>query len=335
MAKPTSSSKPASKSASKPASKGKKTSTTETTPVARPAIGKDDKALKEDAAAAPAPVAGKKRKSTTSPATGAAKDPEHDPETIKNTQKNSKTHAPAPKDAGKITPGVSLRSGDEEQDGGKSNKRAKVHVNKPAVTVEKTTEDVPLPVVASSSTASAGEKKGKGKGKKASKKDVEVDEDVTMTAAETVAVPPSATKPASSLKSALKSKSKSKKPIEESEDFIHGFSSSDGEDGNESVDDDDSDVDMDAGAGVKKVVAKDLPKVVEGDKAVEEKLSKAKRRGVSTSSTSISRSSKLSFVFRTHEPILCCFLATSSICRAKKRESSTSEGSLTDSTKRR
>jgi hypothetical protein len=333
MAKPTSSSKPASKSASKPASKGKKTSTTETTPVARPAIGKDDKALKEDAAAAPAPVAGKKRKSTTSPATGAAKDPEHDPETIKNTQKNSKTHAPAPKDAGKITPGVSLRSGDEEQDGGKSNKRAKVHVNKPAVTVEKTTEDVPLPVVASSSTASAGEKKGKGK--KASKKDVEVDEDVTMTAAETVAVPPSATKPASSLKSALKSKSKSKKPIEESEDFIHGFSSSDGEDGNESVDDDDSDVDMDAGAGVKKVVAKDLPKVVEGDKAVEEKLSKAKRRGVSTSSTSISRSSKLSFVFRTHEPILCCFLTTSSIHRAKRRESSTSEGSLTDSTKRR
>lgn len=334
MAKPTSSSKPASKSASKPASKGKKTSTAETTPVARPAIGKDDKALKEDAAAAaPAPVAGKKRKSTTSPATGAAKDPEHDPETIKNTQKNSKTHAPAPKDAGKITPGVSLRSGDEEQDGDKSNKRAKVHVNKPAVTVEKSTEDVPLPVVASSSTASVGEKKGKGQ--KASKKDVEVDEDVTMTAAETVAVPPSATKPASSLKSALKSKSKSKKPIEESEDFIHGFSSSDGEDGNESVDDDDSDVDMDAGAGVKKVVAKDLPKVVEGDKAVEEKLSKAKRRGVSSSSISISPSPKLSFVFRTGEPILCCFLTTSSIRRAKKRECFTSEGSLTDSTKRR
>lgn len=333
MAKPTLSSKPASKSASKPASKGKKTSTAETTPVARPAIGKDDKALKEDAAAAPAPVAGKKRKSTTSPATGAAKDPEHDPETIKNTQKNSKTHAPAPKDAGKITPGVSLRSGDEEQDGGKSNKRAKVHVNKPAVTVEKTTEDVPLPVVASSSTASAGEKKGKSK--KASKKDVEIEEDVTMTAAETVAVPPSATKPASSLKSALKSsKSKSKKPIEESEDFIHGFSSSDGE-GDESVDEGDSDVDMDAGAGVKKVVAKDLPKVVEGDKAVEEKLSKAKRRGVSSSSTSISPSPKPSFVFRTHEPILCCFLTTSSVCRAKRRECSTSEGSLTGSTRRR
>ena len=271
----------ASKTASKPASKGKTTTTASTlksTPVARPAIGKDDKALKEDVEASkPAAVAGKKRKSTTAAAsTSSAKDPEHDPETIKNTEKNSKSHSGAPKDASKITPGVATRSEDDHT--GKPNKRAKVHVSKPAVTVEKTTDEVPLPTVASSSSAgpaAASEKKGK---KPASSKKTQAE------SVEETAVAPSASKPASTLKSALKSKPKAKQPAATEEaDFIHGFSSSDGE-GDESEAEDDSDVDMDAGAvgaGEKKVLAGDLPKVVEGDKAVQEKLLKAKRRSVS------------------------------------------------------
>jgi hypothetical protein len=348
MAKPTSS-KTAPKTASKTASKGKKTTTaaapTSTTPVARPAIGKDDKALEEEAEAVPAHVAGKKRKSTSSSSTGLAKDPEHDPETIKNTQKNSKTHTLAPKDAGKITPGVSLRSSDDkdvEGASGKPNKRAKVHVNKPAVTEEKTIEDVPLPTVASSS--STGGKKSK---KTASKKDDE----------ETASIPASASKPASSLKSALKSNSKKTTP-DESDDFIHGFSSSDGEgDGEESVDEDDSDVDMDADAGVKKVVAKDLPKVVQGDKVVEEKLLKAKRKGVSLDSfprvffsflfftwhriilyriTLRRRSLALTLTPIFHFFILFIFdIDQLPLRRAKRRESSTWGGSLMGSTKRR
>ena len=64
-------------------------------------------------------------------------------------------------------------------------------------------------------------------------------------------------------------------------EFIHGFSSS-SENGGDSSDEDDSDVDMDAAGGEKSTIkAKDLPNVVEGDKEVQEKLGKAKKRSVS------------------------------------------------------
>jgi nucleolar protein 15 len=239
-------------------------------PVARPVIGKDDKALKDEAKTAEKPVS-RKRKSTSD---ADAKDPEHDPKTIENTSKNAKTKSAKP------TAVPSLRSDD------KPSKRAKVQVKNPAVTVEATQEEVPLPHVKKAETSSPASKGKAAKGKAVQK-------------AVTGDVAPSAEKPAEGLKSAMKggkaaAKPKSKagkkeaekedvemKDVAEGEDdaFIHGFSSSDGED---SSDEEDSDVDMEGAAkGAKKIEAKSLPNVVKDDKEIEQKLAKAKRRAVS------------------------------------------------------
>lgn len=335
------------KTASKPASKGKST-TKPTTPVARPAIGKDDKALKEDADAEasspnPAPVAGKKRKSSASSTGAGVKDPEHDPETIANTTKNSKSHSAAPKDAAKITEGVSTRS--ERDDKPSKSKKAKVHVNKPAVTEEKTTEEVPLPVVVASSS----------KGKKPSSKKTTTSTATTTAApeeedTEMTPIAPSASKPSAPLKSALKSKSKSnKKPAQTDAEFIHGFSSSSDEGESEDEDDSDVDVDMDAGKKEEKQVkAKDLPKVVEGDKTVQEKLEKAKKRSVSIRPRFSSLDSYFFAILRSSRAdsvaddffLLCSTLFFSvghgvTRSRARKKVYSTSEGSRMDSTRKR
>jgi nucleolin len=272
----TSTTKPTSAGAA--STKGKKTET-----VARPAIGKDDKDLKEEKkqAASTTTSASKKRKSpssstTDSTSTPAAKDPEHDIETLKNTEKNSKS-----KTKGIPTTSATTRSEDNQAttSASSSNKRTKVSVNQPAVTLEKTVEELELPKI-TKSPKSAGSKKTPA-----------------STTSDSVSneVAPSSTKPAKGLKSALKTTtptSSSKKPTTTSSskdvemkdaEFIHGFSSS-SENGGDSSDEDDSDVDMDASAdaGEKSTIkAKDLPKVVEGDKEVQEKLSKAKKRSVS------------------------------------------------------
>lgn len=152
----------------------------------------------------------------------------------------------------------------------------KVVIAKPAVTASTTTDEVPLPT-----TKKAAVSKGK---KVAGKKAVE---------AEKGAVQPSVEKPADGLKSALKKpaaedkvskkaapakKAPAKKAAQQDDDgFVHGFSSSEGEES----DDDDSDVDMDVGKGKSAAVdVKTLPTIAKDDKSVQRKLTKAKKKQV-------------------------------------------------------
>ena len=152
----------------------------------------------------------------------------------------------------------------------------KVVIAKPAVTASTTTDEVPLPT-----TKKATVSKGK---KAAGKKPVQ---------AVKGAVQPSVEKPAEGLKSALKKpvaedkvskkaapakKAPAKKAAQEEDDgFVHGFSSSEGEES----DDDDSDVDMDAGKGKSSTVdIKTLPTIAKDDKSVQRKLTKAKKKQV-------------------------------------------------------
>lgn len=229
----------------------------------RPVIAKDEKAMADDKKVAAASVSkGKKRKSTGD--SSSVKDPEHDPETVKNTEVNAKSvngSSTAP-------PPVPAKTRSETE---KPAKKSKVHVSKPAVTEAAKQDEIPLP-----SPAKPQSKKTKSSSKATSEH----------------VVAPSAEKPADGLKSALKKGPSSKKATKSQDvemaapaaddDFIHGFSSS--EDGQDSSDEDDSDVEMEGaqGKGTKPVLAKDLPNIVKDDPKVEDKLTKAKRKAVST-----------------------------------------------------
>jgi hypothetical protein len=155
-----------------------------------------------------------------------------------------------------------------------------VSIAKPAVTATTTADQVPLPT-----TRKAAAPKGKKAGKTAA------------SVADAGAVQPSAEKPAEGLKSALKKPTKAvpadkapkktaptkkaaPKKTEAVEDgFVHGFSSSEGEES----DDDDSDIDMDGPSGKSKAAAVDvktLPTIAKDDKSVQRKLTKAKKKQV-------------------------------------------------------
>jgi nucleolar protein 15 len=155
-----------------------------------------------------------------------------------------------------------------------------VSIAKPAVTATTTADQVPLPT-----TKKAAAPKGKKAGKTAA-----------APVADAGAVQPSAEKPAEGLKSALKKPTKAApagkkttpapakkaapKKTEVVEDgFVHGFSSSEGEES----DDDDSDIDMDGPSGKSKAAAVDvktLPTIAKDDKSVQRKLTKAKKKQV-------------------------------------------------------
>ncbi|GHJ83911.1 hypothetical protein NliqN6_0313 [Naganishia liquefaciens] len=158
----------------------------------------------------------------------------------------------------------------------KAEEKKKVAIAKPAVTASTTTDEVPLPTTTKKAAATKGKKKAAGNN---TNKVVEG------------AVQPSVEKPAEGLKSALKkpssaavdkkaapttNKAAGKKSTQQEDDgFVHGFSSSEGEES----DDDDSDVDMDSGKGKSAPVdVKSLPTVAKDDKSVQRKLAKAKKK---------------------------------------------------------